>query len=353
MVVAALHAGALDMSKGPVDTNHTRATEKGEMAMKGYPRSATLAGWVLAAAASIGSHADAARAVNSCKGTAERGLRSCKASAQGEKWLASGKCANLADPHAKATCTQQAKADATDALASCKEQDGLRQAACKRLGPAPYAPVIIPANFTHSTTIDNPYFALPPGMTFVYEGTVTEEPAGFQHEEFIVTHTTREIQGITCVEVHDKVFLNGLLQEDTRDWFAQDNAGTVWYFGENTTLLDEHGLPVDLSGSWMAGVDGAQPGIIMEATSVVGDFYRQEFLLGEAEDLAEVSSLTETVTVPFPPGTFDNCLKITESAPISPGDVSPKFYFAGVGNLLTVEANGDRSELVRIEPNME
>ena len=127
----------------------------------------------------------------------------------------------------------------------------------------------------------------------------------------------------------------------------------MWYFGENTTLIDDRGLPVDLSGTWTAGVGGAQPGLVMEAHPAIGDFYRQEFLLGEAEDVAEVSSLTDTVSVPFPPGTFNNCLKTTESAPISPGDVSPKYYFAGVGNLLTVEANGDRSELIRIEPNME
>jgi hypothetical protein len=319
--------------------------------MTGLTRRAILVTLALATAAS--SQVDAARAINSCKKTAEGGLRSCRTTAQSDKWLALGTCANLADPAARSACVQQAKMDATDALASCKAQDGLRQAACKRLGPAPYVPVIDPANFTHSTTIDNPYFPLPPGKTFVYEGTVTEDPAGFGHEEFVVTHATRVIQGITCVEVHDKVFLNGLLQEDTRDWFAQDDSGTVWYFGENTAVLDEHGLPVDLSGSWMAGVDGAQPGVVMEAHSAIGDFYRQEFLLGEAEDLAEVSSLTETVTVPYPPGTFANCLKVTESAPIAPDDVSPKFYFAGVGNLLAVEANGDRSELVRIESNME
>jgi len=168
-----------------------------------------------------------------------------------------------------------------------------------------------------------------------------------------VTHRTRVILGVTCVEVHDVRLVNGKLVEDTRDWFAQDNAGNVWYFGENTTLVDDRGLPVDLSGTWTAGADGAQPGIIMEAHPAIGDFYRQEFLLGEAEDLAEVSSLTETVNVPFPPGTFNNCLKTTESAPIAPGDISPKYYFAGVGNLLTVEPNGDRSELIRIDTNME
>ena len=306
-----------------------------------------------AVTADLGSNAESARAMNSCKATAAGGLRSCKAGVQSDKGIALGKCANLPDPTAVSACNKQAAADATDGLKSCKEQDSLRQAVCKRLGPAPYVPVIDPANFTNPTKIDNPYYPLPPGMTFVYEGTVTEAPGGFEHVDFIVTHTTRVIRGITCVEVHDERFLNGHLVEDTRDWFAQDNPGNVWYFGENTTLIDDRGLPVDLSGTWTGGVDGAQPGIIMEAHPAIGDFYRQEFLLTEAEDLAEVSSLTETVTVPFPPGTFNNCLKTTESSPIAPGDVSPKFYFATVGNLLTVEPNGDRSELVRIDPNTE
>jgi hypothetical protein len=327
--------------------------DTGEMAMREHRWRTSAAALAFATAASLGSHVDAARARNSCKATAERGLRSCKAAAQGDKWLALGKCANLSDPTAKDACDKQAVADATDALKSCKEQDGLRQMVCKRLGQAPYAPAIAPANFSHSTTIDNPYFPLPPGMTFIYEGTVTDTPGGFEHDEFIVTHATRVILGVTCVEVHDIRLLNGLLVEDTRDWFAQDDAGNVWYFGENTTLVDERGLPIDLSGTWTGGVDGAQPGLVMEAHPALGDFYRQEFLLGEAEDVAEVSSLTDTVTVPFPPGTFTNCLKTTESTPVEPGDVSPKYYFAGVGNLLTVEPNGDRSELIRIDPNME
>jgi hypothetical protein len=325
----------------------------GGKTMKKHRWKTSMAALAFVAAAGLGSRADAARAGNACKATAEGAVRACKTGAQSDKSLALGKCANLPDATARKPCVEQAAAEATDALASCKEQDRLRQVVCKRLGPAPYVPVIDPAHFTHSTTIDNPYHPLPPGMTFVYEGTVTEEPAGFGHVEFIVTHTTRVILGITCVEVHDRAELNGRLVEDTRDWFAQDDDGNVWYFGENTAIVDDHGLPVDLSGSWMAGVDGAQAGIIMEAHPAVGDFYRQEFLLGEAEDLAEVSSLTETVTVPFPPGTFTNCLKTTESAPVSPGDISPKFYVAGVGNLLTVEPNGDRSALVRTEPNME
>ena len=70
-----------------------------------------------------------------------------------------------------------------------------------------------------------------PGTTFIYEG---QTAGGFEHDEFAVTHNTRVILGVTCVEVHDTVTVDGELTEDTLDWFAQDTAGNVWYFGENT-----------------------------------------------------------------------------------------------------------------------
>jgi len=308
------------------------------------PGLATLV-FVVAAALTRPAHAGRRPGSDACEATSEAALRFCRAGVQSDKWLALGKCANLPDPAEVKACNREAIAATRDALQGCKDEDDLRDAVCARLGPVPYAPVVDATRFTRSTTIDNPYYPLVPGTTFVYEGQVTEEPSGFEHVEFTVTHETRVIQGVTCVEVHDLRKLNGVVLEDTRDWFAQDDDGNVWYFGENTTLVDR-GLPVDLSGTWTAGVDGAQAGIIMEAHPALGDFYRQEFLLGEAEDLAEVTGLDDSVTVPF--GAFDHCLKTTESAPIAPGDVSDKFYVAGVGNLLTVEPNGDRSELVQI-----
>lgn len=102
--------------------------------------------------------------------------------------------------------------------------------------------------------------------------------------------------------------------------------------GENSEELSG-GLVVDLGGSFTAGVDGAQPGIIMEAHPAIGDFYRQEFLLNEAEDLAEVLSLSESVTVPA--GSFDHCLKTKETEAIDPSALENKFYAAGIGNVPT------------------
>src|SRR5262249_19888183 len=206
---------------------------------------------------------------------------------------ASGKCANLADAAARTACQGQAQSALTAARRTCDLQQDLRDAACKKLGPGPYDPVIDPANFVNAVT--NPLFPLKPGTTFVYQD---QTPDGVSRDEFVVTSNTRVILGVTCVEVHDTATLNGAIVEDTLDWFCQDKTGNVWYFGENTKQISD-GLVVGIAGTWTAGVDGAKPGIIMKATNAVGDFYRQEFSLGNAEDLAQVVSLNESVTVPY------------------------------------------------------
>ena len=286
--------------------------------------------------------------IDACEQSATNAYRSCKAGAQSDSRLAMGRCANDPDPAAASACSRQAVSDSRDARQECRAMNALRIAVCDRLGPAAYAPAINPADFT--TTIDNPYFPLPPGTTYISEGQTAD---GFEHVEFEVTHNTRVISGVTCVEVHDVRTVNGAVLEDTRDWFAQDLDGNVWYFGENTAIVDggqalvDGGLPVDLAGTWTAGVDGARPGIAMKAQPAVGDFYRQEYLLGEAEDLAEVKSLTESLTVAGG-SCSNNCLKTEESSPLAPGDVESKFYKQSVGLLRTVEPTGEHVDLVQI-----
>jgi hypothetical protein len=95
-------------------------------------------------------------------------------------------------------------------------------------------------------------------------------------------------------------------------------------------------------------VDGAQPGIIMEADPQIGDSYRQEYYAGEAEDMAEVLSLTESASVPY--GSFDNLLMTNEWTPLEPGVAEHKYYAPGVGLILEVlvEGGSERVELVDI-----
>jgi len=280
-------------------------------------------------------------AVNACQQTAADVFAACRTSAQSDYQIAVGKCVNISDQAARKACQKQAAADLDDALQTCKDGSAVRQVTCEKLGPAPYDPVIDPANFV--TKIDNPYFPLVPGTTFIYE----DHFAGsIMRDEFAVTHNTRVIDGVTCVEVHDSVFTDGVLTEDTLDWFAQDKDGNVWYFGENTAELVD-GLITTIDGTFMSGVDGDKPGIIMKAHPAVGDFYRQEFSLGNAEDEAETVGLNASVTVPY--GSFQHCLDSRETTPLEPDLVEDKFYALGVGNVLAVDDNtGERTELIEI-----
>jgi hypothetical protein len=280
-------------------------------------------------------------AVNACQQTATDVLAGCRASAQSDYQIALGKCVNVFDQAARKACQKQAAADLDDALQTCKGGFAVREETCDKLGPAPYDPVIDSANFV--AKIDNPFFPLVPGTTFIYEGQTSD---GLMRDEFAVTHNTRVIDGVTCVEVHDSVFTDGELTEDTLDWFAQDKDGNVWYFGENTAELEE-GLISTIDGTFMAGVDGDKPGIVMKAQPAVGDFYRQEFSLANAEDEAETLGLNASVTVPY--GSFQHCLRSEETTPLEPDALEDKFYAPGVGNVLTVdEVTGDRCELVQI-----
>jgi hypothetical protein len=147
--------------------------------------------------------------------------------------------------------------------------------------------------------------------------------------------------------------VGGVKEEETIDWYAQDINGNVWYFGENSLEYDQDGLIVSLGGSWMAGVDGAKPGIIMEANPVLNDLYRQEFALGEAEDMAEVIGLDQPTAfaIPGPLGPFDHCVETKDFSPLEPDVVEHKFYALGIGSVQEVDATtGNHLDLTSFSP---
>lgn len=278
---------------------------------------------------------------NACQTTSASAAKACAAEAKADYALMLGKCANTADAVARKACEVQAAADLKDALQTCKEQLAARQVVCARAGDAPYDPVIVPANF--STTIDNPYFPLTPGTTRIY---VAQTTHGVISNVVATTHQTVVVQGVTCVEVHDTVFTDGAVTEDTLDWFAQDNAGNVWYFGENTLEI-EGDLVISTEGSFKAGVNGDKAGIIMKAQPAVGDYFRQEFVLGQGEDVEEVISLNESVTVAA--GTFTQCVKIQETTALEPENTVHDYYAPGIGPVLSIDMpSNERLELVQI-----
>ena len=201
-----------------------------------------------------------------------------------------------------------------------------------------YAPRFDPDNFVR--VVDNRFFPLKPGTRFVYFG---EEDGEAEKNVTVVTHDRKEILGISAIVVLDQVFVHGELQEKTFDWYAQDKSGNVWYLGEDTKEFED-GAVVSTEGSWEAGVDGAEAGIIMPAHPQVGQHYRQEFFEGEAEDEARVVAVGLDINVPY--GSFHNCIKTVEWTRLEPGIKEAKFYCPRVGFVKANDVQGPETRLV-------
>jgi hypothetical protein len=193
--------------------------------------------------------------------------------------------------------------------------------------------------------VDNPYSPLIPGTTFEYR---TETADGVETNTVEVTSRKKTILGVKVTVVHDQVFLNGVLTEDTFDWYAQDWSGNVWYLGEQSCEVMNNQC-VSTEGSWEAGVDGAQPGIIMWADPAAHKAvtYRQEYLPGEAEDVAKIVGLNASVDVQY--GSFTNCIETVDWSLLEKASRERKVYCSGTGLVLEIAGGGERSELVAIE----
>ena len=141
---------------------------------------------------------------------------------------------------------------------------------------------------------------------------------------------TRSVMGVATTVVHDLVKVGGKTAEDTHDWYAQDDDGNVWYFGEDTTAYDSDGS-TSKEGSWEAGVHGALPGIVMAATpEVTGKGYRQEFLPGSAEDMAIVVATGGDQQVGAA-DMYNHVVVTQEWSPLEPDVVEQKSYAPGIG----------------------
>jgi hypothetical protein len=197
-----------------------------------------------------------------------------------------------------------------------------------------------PADFT--TQIDNPYWPMVPGSRWVFR---EAENGQDQRVDVIVTERTKRIAGIEARVVHDLVTKHGEKVEDTFDWYAQDKEGNLWYLGEDTKEY-ENGKVASTEGSWEAGVDGAEPGVVVPAHPKQGLTYREEYYAGHAEDGAEVLGVDGKTQVPF--GRFGNVLMTRNFSGIEPNVLELKFYARGVGPVLELLISGGsgRTELV-------
>jgi hypothetical protein len=200
-----------------------------------------------------------------------------------------------------------------------------------------------PPDSAFSSRVDNPWFPLLPGTRYVYAGIKDGQPS---RDVVTVTHQTLMIDGVPCVVVHDRLYTRGRLSERTTDWYSQDRQGNVWYFGEDTAELDRGGKVTSTEGTWTAGVDGAEPGIFMPAHPHVGQFGRQEYYKGHAEDHYKVIGIFRQVSG----GGAANAVLTEETTPLEPAVVDHKLYVRGIGTVLeqTEKGGDERNELVSV-----
>jgi len=195
----------------------------------------------------------------------------------------------------------------------------------------------VPKAADFSARVDNPWYPLIAGTTYVYRGVKDGHPS---REVMTVTHKIKVID--------DRLYLSGYLGERTTEWYSQDKQGNVWYFGENTAELAKNGQITSTSGTWRAGVKGAKPGIYMFATPKVGQAAQQEFYKGQAQDHFKVLSLHASVDVPYTSST--TAMLTEEWTPLEPGALDHKLYVRGIGTVLeqTVKGGSERAALVSL-----
>jgi hypothetical protein len=195
---------------------------------------------------------------------------------------------------------------------------------------------IDPDRFT--PVVDNPLWPLASVRRTRYRG--REEGAKTRVVSRVLDRT-RKVAGVEVAIVDVREFEDGELVEHTRDYYAQDRKGRVWYFGESVDDI-ENGRVVGHDGQWFAGRKGAKPGLFMPAEPKLGQVFAQERVPGVAEDRSKVVALERSVETPA--GTFDGCMKTRDFAPLD-NATEFKFYCPGVG-LVREQARRARLSLV-------
>jgi hypothetical protein len=186
----------------------------------------------------------------------------------------------------------------------------------------------------------NPYFSLRPGYQLVIEG--EEEDDGetvLIRAEITVLRETQRITfqapsgamvSLRTRVVEERESEDGELVEVSRNFFAIcRETGDVFYFGEDVDDYED-GEIVSHEGEWRAGVDGAQPGIIMPGRFLLGSKYFQEIAPDVAMDRGR--NVDMGIEIETPAGTFDGCVAVLDSTALDPeADGDLKIYCPGIG----------------------
>lgn len=288
-------------------------------------------------------------AAGPCETSARQARKACKFDVRDDLWETRAICTHISNDEKRQDCLDEADEAREESAEECQAVFQARMAFCAAAGEDRYDPAFGPGVFSGTFDDTNPMWLLTPGNHWEFEG------AG----ETIVVEVlpeTKRIAKVDCIVVNDVVAdEDGLLIEDTDDWYALANNGDVYYCGENAKDYEYFRFDkpqvaelIAIDGSFKHGVDGAKAGIAMKGAPAVGDIYRQEFALGDAEDGAEVLSTSyrygdgSGLDRRVPQALADlfcdgDCLVTREFNLIEPGPEALKYYSPGVGVFLEVE----------------
>ena len=344
---------ALDVADGILDGNIP-------VNMAPTPEQEALAA-AISDVSAVGSDRDISMfAVGPCSSAAVSMQQACTVNIADDFFHGTAVCADMLDDADRADCLAEVEIAADEQDMECDETFDARLLLCDERNDAAHDPAFGTAYVTNfvdpleigNSVEPNPWFPLVVGNRWTYEGDA-------ESIDIEVTDETKLIDGITCIVVVDVASEDGVVVEVTHDWYAQDLDGNVWYCGEiakNFEVFDDD-VPmtpelVDIDGSWKAGRDSAEAGMLLPFDPQVGVLIRQEVAYGEAEDVIRIESVTETETAPG--GACDgDCLLTTDFTPVAPGTEENKFYAPGIGMIVEVDLEtGDRVELVEFTSAM-
>jgi hypothetical protein len=194
-----------------------------------------------------------------------------------------------------------------------------------------------PAEFT--ARIDNAYWPMRRGSRWVYEG--SGDGVNARSRVRVTGRTKTLANGVRARALRDAARENGRLVEVAFEWYAQDKAGHVWFLAED--VMEPVRGRLRRTEGWEAGVDGAQPGVVMPGAPEVGMRYRQQHYARMNADRSEILSLDERVKVAR--GHFNDVLLLRETTPLEPRALEYKFYAPRVGLVLTQEVSGGSARL--------
>jgi hypothetical protein len=220
--------------------------------------------------------------------------------------------------------------------AGCSQKPGLGQDFFSNAGHHAYLAPFNPADFHHPTVITNPYYPLAVGATWRWKGQFRNQP---YKQEDVVLNYTRRIDGVVARPEVDRDLVKGKIIAGSIDYYAQDDQGNVWYLGEATEHYVD-GKLTDHADSWIAGQDGALPGIFMPARPTLGRrSYQQEYAPNVAADVEHIVNTSRSVCEPL--RCYAHVVQANETTVLNPGTLAAKYYAPGVGLIGEDTLSGD------------